>query len=690
MTPEQRERISELVEEALGREPGQREIFLYEACDDEEIRAEVRSLVAEHERAGDFLEHPLVGPLFPKPSQTSTSSYAMLTESALQEISKRYEILGEIGRGGMGIVFRARDRQTSEVVAVKLLKPEIAADHDAMERFKNEMRLARKVTHKNVCRIYEFNPVDSSAYISMEFVDGESLRQVINRFSGLPLRKASQIACQVCAGLREAHSQGTVHRDLKPENIMIDAKGNAKIMDFGIARSVETGLTQGTRVIGTPSYMAPEQAEGKNVDGRTDIYALGLVLYEVLTGRPTFTGDTPVSIALKQISEAPVSPREVDPTIPAPVEAAILRCLAKKPEDRFQTVEELESKLDTITVSREGSSSVSAPTSRIVTGHRIRLSVRLAFLLPAILACLVVGFLLGKWKPSPTKMHHRSTVNAIDFSPDGKFLASASEDKTVKIWDLHTDKEVRTWREPNSVLSAVISPDGQSLAFASGDTVKLWQWKTESPPIAIGRHTDLVNSVAFSPDGHLMASGGDDRIVRLWETDTHKERFPGGLSGHSSAVQVVAFSPNGKLLASGSQDKTAKLWDVTTGREVPFPAKHSDTVETLAFSLPDGRWLASGSADGTIKLWEVETGQESPILPGHDEWVRSLSFSPDGSILASGGDDDKVKLWDVGASTLLRTFSFDEGGVWTVKFSPNGRTIGLGTYSGSIEFRSVN
>jgi eukaryotic-like serine/threonine-protein kinase len=155
----------------------------------------------------------------------------------------------------MGIVYKAHDSVTRETVALKVLKPEIAADQTAMERFKNETRVARKITHKNVCRIYEFAPINGFAYISMEFVEGESLRHVLSRFAGLPLRRSIRVAHQICAGLREAHGQGIVHRDLKSENIMIDRSGDAKIMDFGIARSVNTGITQGALAIGTPAYM---------------------------------------------------------------------------------------------------------------------------------------------------------------------------------------------------------------------------------------------------------------------------------------------------------------------------------------------------------------------------------------------------------------------------------------------------
>jgi len=260
----------------------------------------------------------------------------------LAALAERYDILAEAGHGNMGNVYKARDRETGEIVALKLLKPEIASDQAMMERFKNELLFARKITHKNVCRVHEFNRIGGIAYTSMEFVEGESLRSVLNRFGGLPLRKAINVALQICSGLKEAHAQGIVHRDLKPENVMIDAQGNVKIMDFGIARSMEAATRLTGSMVGTPAYMAPEQVSGKQVDYRTDIYSLGLMLYEMFTGTQAFQADTPVAVALKQIRETPPPPHEVEPNVPVAIERAILKCLEKEPPRRFQSVAELE------------------------------------------------------------------------------------------------------------------------------------------------------------------------------------------------------------------------------------------------------------------------------------------------------------------------------------------------------------
>jgi serine/threonine protein kinase len=268
-----------------------------------------------------------------------------LSSTALAALSQRYEILASAGHGSMGNVYKARDRETGETVALKLLKPEIASDQVMMERFKNELLFARKITHKNVCRVYEFNRLGGIAYTSMEFVEGESLRSVLNRFGGLPQRKATDLALQICSGLKEAHAQGIVHRDLKPENVMIDAQGNVKIMDFGIARSMEAGTRLTGSMVGTPAYMAPEQVAGKPVDYRTDIYSLGLMLYEMFTGTPAFRADNPVAVALKQMREEPAPPHEVEPNVPVFAERVILKCLEKEAERRFQSVADLESAL---------------------------------------------------------------------------------------------------------------------------------------------------------------------------------------------------------------------------------------------------------------------------------------------------------------------------------------------------------
>jgi predicted Zn-dependent peptidase len=253
----------------------------------------------------------------------------------------RYETLGELGRGGMGIVYKARDRETGEILAVKVLKGDIAANTQVLDRFKNELRLARQITHRNVARLYEFHRSDETVYLSMEFVEGESLRALLERAGKLPVDQSLDYARQLAAGLAEAHRQSIAHRDLKPENVMISPRGELKIMDFGISRSYATDVTATGSIIGTPAYMAPEQAEGRPVDHRTDIYALGLVLYEMFTGVAAFTGDTAMTLALKQVRERPKAPRSVDPTLPKHIEDAVLKCLEKDPAARFQSVHEL-------------------------------------------------------------------------------------------------------------------------------------------------------------------------------------------------------------------------------------------------------------------------------------------------------------------------------------------------------------
>ncbi|HEX5000075.1 MAG TPA: serine/threonine-protein kinase [Terriglobia bacterium] len=338
MTPERWKKIDEVYNEALDRDPATRRLFLDEACQgDDDLRREVDSLLAASIDAPTAFNRPA---LEVEAEALARESWFRKTPDPLPPLGSRYVALAEAGRGGMGIVYRARDVETEEIVAIKVLHPEVASDPLMLERFRSELKLARRVTHHHVCRIYDMNRANDLVFISMEFVEGESLRRVLNRMGALGVKKAAALIRQVSEGLREVHAQRIIHRDLKPENIMIDAAGNARIMDFGIARQAGSQkLTIG--VAGTPSYMAPEQMEGGAPDERSDIYALGLIAYEMLTGRAAFAGSTPVAVAAQQMRAAPPAPRTIDPAIPPELEAVVMRCIATHPSRRFQSVDEL-------------------------------------------------------------------------------------------------------------------------------------------------------------------------------------------------------------------------------------------------------------------------------------------------------------------------------------------------------------
>jgi serine/threonine-protein kinase len=270
-----------------------------------------------------------------------------LPHAWLEPLTQRFELYDLLGHGGMGVVFKARDRETNEIIALKVLKPEVHFRAELMtglmERFKTEVRLARKITHVNVCRTYDLHRFGAVAAIAMEFVPGQSLRLLLRQSETLSIRHGLKIIRQVIAGLAEAHRHDIVHRDLKPENIMVDQDGSVKIMDFGIARIYGPASAP---CVGTPAYMAPEQTRGgARVDQRTDIYALGLILYEMLTGRPAFQAAHMGDMLALQIHVAPAPPRSVEPTIPPFIEATIMRCLEKDPTKRFQSVQELQAAL---------------------------------------------------------------------------------------------------------------------------------------------------------------------------------------------------------------------------------------------------------------------------------------------------------------------------------------------------------
>ena len=292
----------------------------------------------------------------PLPSSEETpSSFTKTLVTSREELTsgttfaRRYQIIKELGKGGMGRVYKALDREINEEVAVKLLKPEIAADKSTIERFRNELKIARKVTHKNVCRMHDIGKEEETYFITMEYVEGEELKGLIKRKGKIPEKEAIKIAQQICEGLAEAHDLGVIHRDLKPQNIMIDKRDRTKIMDFGIARSVEApGVTMTGTIIGTPDYISPEQADGQEADQRSDIYSLGVMLYEMVTGSVPFKGDTALSVAVKHKTEIPSDPRMITPEVSEDLSWMIMKCMEKDREQRYQSADEVLSDLDRV------------------------------------------------------------------------------------------------------------------------------------------------------------------------------------------------------------------------------------------------------------------------------------------------------------------------------------------------------
>ena len=280
----------------------------------------------------------------------SQSSMSLASIGPGSVIANRYEVQSVLGAGGMGVVLKALDRQLDEVVALKMLKGEVfQQDPVALDRFKQELKLARRITHRNVVRTYDYSELDHYYVISMEYVKGITLKQLIRQRGMLPVRIGLQIGKQICSALDAAHEKGVVHRDMKPQNVLLESTGDVKIMDFGIARVADMkGMTHTGTIMGTPDYMSPEQAQGLSLDARTDIYSTGVVLFEVFTGKLPFTADSALAVLNKHIRETPPSPSSINPALPLQLEQVLMRALSKNPDQRYRKISQLYADLEAI------------------------------------------------------------------------------------------------------------------------------------------------------------------------------------------------------------------------------------------------------------------------------------------------------------------------------------------------------
>ena len=311
----------------------------------------------------------------------------------------RYQVIEELGKGGMGRVYKVLDARIKEKIALKLIRWDLCPDKETVERFSNELKFARKIRHKNVCQMFDLGESEGTHYITMEYVSGEDLKNMIRMSGQLGIATAIAVARQVSEGLEEAHKLGIVHRDLKPQNIMIDREGKARIMDFGIARSLKgQGITRAGTIIGTPEYMSPEQVEGREVDQRSDIYSLGVILYEMLTGRVPFEGDTPFTVGVKIKSETPRDPKEFNAQVPPDLSRLVLKCLEKDRQARYQDASEVHAELEKIERGIPTAARIIPPT-KPATSKEITVTFQLKrILIPSVVlvAAVVIGG-IGWW-----------------------------------------------------------------------------------------------------------------------------------------------------------------------------------------------------------------------------------------------------------------------------------------------------
>src|SRR5215472_15229843 len=326
-------------------------------------------------------------------------------------LAGRYEVLQLLGRGGMGAVYKARDKELDRFVALKLIRPEFARNPEVLRRFKQELILARQVTHKNVIRIFDLGQSDGVKFITMEFVEGRDIRTLLSDKGKFPPNEAARIMLQICRALEAAHGEHVIHRDLKPQNIMLDGKGRVYVMDFGIARSVHVpGMTQTGALIGTPEYMSPEQARGENLDQRSDIFSLGVIFYEILTGKKPYPSDVPLATLWKRMQERVTPPVKLEPALPLPLNAIVVKALEIDPENRFASAREMAHSLEIWLGPSAESSAIFLPAPRTKPYWKWASAA-----LGALLIIAVVAFRLrGPVKPLPA--HAPVSVLVADFA----------------------------------------------------------------------------------------------------------------------------------------------------------------------------------------------------------------------------------------------------------------------------------
>jgi WD40 repeat protein/tRNA A-37 threonylcarbamoyl transferase component Bud32 len=612
------------------------------------------------------------------------------------------ELGEEIGRGGMGVVYKARQRSLDRVVAVKLLRSSDLADPSARERFRREATAAAQLTHPNIVRVYEVGTSAGIDYLVMDYIEGRTLADVA-RAGPLGDKQAARWLSAAARAIEHAHAKGVLHRDLKPGNLLIDSQGQVHVSDFGLARRLDGGetLTQSGDVLGTPAYMSPEQARGQAeaLAPATDVYSLGAILYELVAGRPPFAGQSPYEIIRQVVASEPVAPRSLNPGVSRDLETIALKCLEKEPSRRYAGASELREDLERFLDDRP---ILARP---ITPAARLRRWARRNPLAAALLT--VIGFLalLAAAVPWVYSLRLAATVDELEQSnaaldqsrraavelqhaaAEGRNQALNQRDQARRhAYVVETRQALGAWED--SDLEESLRLLARHEGAAGTPDLRGWEWYfvrglcAGKLPVVRG-HQGFVFACDWHPDGTRVASAGADRTLRIWNAADGSQRA--SLLQGLYAATSVRYSPDGKLIACGCDDGVLRIWDPDQGTLIRAIAAHRTPVESVAWS-PDGARLASGDRGGTLAIWNAASGQRQIELVGHRDRVAGLAWNPAGDRLASCAWDETARVWD--PATGKTTVELDQlkqlGMAQDLDWSPAGDRIACATWSGVI------
>jgi WD40 repeat protein/serine/threonine protein kinase len=655
-----------------------------------------------------------------------------------------YRVLRELGRGGMSAVYLARQTSPERLVALKVIHGGAHADPERRARLRAEADAIARLNHPNIVTIYEVGEYQGLPYLALEYVPGASLAEHV-RGTPQPPRDAAALVETLAGAMHAAHKAGVIHRDLKPANILLhkDEGGRMKdetrnedssspfilhpssfilpkISDFGLAKQAKAELTATGAVLGTPNYMAPEQAAGDSaaVGPAADVWALGAILYELLTGQPPFRGVSVLQTLEQVRHQEPVSPRLLQPGVPRDLETVCLKCLEKDPARRYASAAALAEDLGRFGAGKPVRARPVGPLGRLHKSARRRPAVAALLGLVVTVSAIGLGGILwayGQARDEARRADAKAT-EALQKEKEALWQAHLARLGRIDAHLLANDHagalqvldqlrpEYRGWeygylrrRAEETLLilyghqagvnAVCYSPDGARLASASQDrTIQLRDSRSGAPLVTFRGHTDRLNALAYSPDGARLASASHDQTVKLWDARSGTEIAT--LRGHTDRVNAVAYSPDGARLASASHDQTVRLWDSRSGVALATLRGHAAEVNSVAYS-PDGTRLASGSLDGTVKVWDTHGGALLATLRGHPRFVLSVAYSPDGTCVAGAVYDRTIKLWDARSGAQVATLRGHTDLVNAMAYSPDGARLASAAQDGTVKVWDV-